>query len=60
MAPVETDPEIGWTPLQAPLAEQLVALLEFQVNVLDCPAVKLEGEAPRVTVGSGVGAGAGP
>ena len=53
-------PVVGWLPLQEPEALQELALVEFQVRVLAVPAVTELGEADRVTVGAGVGAGIGP
>jgi len=51
---VLAEPEVGSLPLQAPLALQAVALVEFQVRVEAWPAVTLVGEADKVTVGAGV------
>jgi hypothetical protein len=59
-APVFNEPLVGWAPLQAPLAEQLSALVELQVRVLAWPAVRLTGEELSVTVGAGIGGGVGP
>ena len=53
-APVEAEPEVGWVPLHAPEALQVVALVEFQVSVLADPAVTDVGEADRDSVGAGV------
>jgi hypothetical protein len=36
-----------------PLAAQLVAFADFQLSVVDCPAVNIVGEADRDTVTTG-------
>ena len=53
-APVDVEPEVGSLPLQAPDAEQEVALVEVQVMVLLCPDETAVGEALKATVGAGV------
>ncbi len=52
----ETDwvPEVAFVPVQPPEAVQLVALVDDQVSVDDCPDVTEVGEAVRETVGAGV------
>jgi hypothetical protein len=52
-APVDTVPAISWLPLHAPLAVQLVALVDDHVSVLDPPLAMLVGLAAKVTVGTG-------
>jgi hypothetical protein len=47
-------------PLQAPVALQEVALVEFQVSVADSPASIVVSDAVRETVGTGVGVVAPP
>ena len=50
-------PPVGSNPLQAPLATQLVALVDDQVSVVPWPSATVEGLAFRVTVGAGGGGG---
>ena len=50
----ERAPFVACVPLQPPLPEQAVALVELQVSVEDWPAVIDVGLAVRVTVGIGV------
>ncbi len=50
-APVEADPDVALVPDHAPVAVQLLALVDDQVRVLDPPLATLAGLAPRVTVG---------
>ena len=57
---MDTEPEVGSEPLQAPLAVQEVALAEFQVMVEGWPAETLDGEALKLIVGADVGGAAGP
>jgi hypothetical protein len=47
-------PTVGCAPLQAPLAVQLVALVDDQVSVDAPPLATVVGDAPIVTVGAGV------
>ena len=50
--PVETLPEVwpfGWKPVPV----QVVAPLEFQLIVADCPCAITDGEMERVAVGGG-------
>ncbi len=49
---MEADPEVDSDPDQAPLAVQLVALLEVQVSVLAEPRATVVGFALKVTVGA--------
>jgi len=42
-AAVDSDPLVGWAPLQAPEAEQDVALIELQLSVADRPALIVPG-----------------
>ena len=58
-APVETLPLTDWAPLQAPLAEQLVALVDDQVKAELPPLATLEGLEESEMAGTGAGAGAG-
>ena len=50
----ERAPFVACVPLQPPLPEQAVALVELQVSIEDWPAVIDVGLAARVTVGIGV------
>jgi hypothetical protein len=50
----ERAPFVASVPLQPPLPEQAVALVELQVRIEDRPAVIDVGLAVRVTVGIGV------
>jgi hypothetical protein len=50
---VESEPEVASAPDHAPLAVQLVALVDDQVRVLEPPLVTLVGLALIVTVGAG-------
>ena len=52
-APVPWVPLVALVPLQAPLAEQVVALVDDQLSVLAWPLSTLDGLAVRVTVGAG-------
>ena len=49
----ERAPFVACVPLQPPLAEQEVALVELQVSIEDWPAVIDVGLAVRVAVGIG-------
>ena len=40
-------------PFQLPDAVQLLALLEVQLKVADCPSFILEGDTDRLTIGAG-------
>jgi len=51
--PVDSEPEVGFVPLHAPLAVQLVALAEFQVSVELPPCTRAAGAAVSVSVGTG-------
>jgi hypothetical protein len=53
-------PEVAWPPDQAPVALQLVALLEDQVSSVESPDATVFGAALRDTVGAGDGAGGDP
>lgn len=53
-APVAKEPLVDCEPLQEPLAEQEVVLVDAQVNVLDWPALTDTGLALSETVGAGV------
>ena len=57
-APVEIVPEVARSPVHAPLAVQLVAMVVDHVSSLDPPVAKLVGLAVIVTTG-GVGVGVG-
>ena len=46
-------------PLQPPEAVQLVALVELQLKVADCPWSMLEDDTDRFTTGTGGGGGGG-
>ena len=59
-APVDLLPLVGSAPLQAPVAEQLVALVVDQVKVLLPPADTLVGEALKAIVGAGAGGAVAP
>ena len=50
----ERAPFVACVPLQPPLPEQAVALVELQISIEDWPAVIDVGLAVRVTVGIGV------
>ena len=52
--PVEVDPEVFCAPVHAPVAVQLVALVDDQVSVLAFPDTTVVGLAARVTVGGGL------
>jgi hypothetical protein len=52
-APVKNVPARPWLPLQAPLAEQLLALVEDHVKVLVPPLATLVGLAVKIKVGAG-------
>ena len=52
-APVLCDPDVALVPDQLPVAVQLVAFVELQVNVDEPPEAMLVGDAVSVTVGSG-------
>lgn len=56
--PVLALPETGRLPLQAPLARQLVALVEDQLSVEPPPLATVSGLLVKVTVGAGGGGGA--
>jgi hypothetical protein len=47
-------PLVAWIPFQAPLAVQLVALVDAQVSVDEPPLATVVGEALIVMVGAGV------
>lgn len=53
-APLLDEPDIALLPDQAPVAVQLVALLDDQVSVVDPPAITDAGDALILTVGAGV------
>jgi hypothetical protein len=53
-APVLALPDKACAPLHAPVALQLVALVELHVRVADAPVAMLTGAAPRLTVGAGL------
>ena len=53
-------PDTALVPTHAPEALQLVALVEDHDSVDDCPAVIEAGDAPRVSVGAGLGGGVDP
>ena len=50
----ERAPFVACVPLQPPLPEQAVALIELQVSIEDWPAMIDVGLAVRLTVGAGV------
>ena len=52
----DCEPEVDLPPLQPPEALQLVALLDDQERVADCPEATELGLAEKLTVGTGVGA----
>jgi hypothetical protein len=52
-----SEPCCDLEPVHAPLAVQLVALVEFQLNVVAAPFVSVEGVAASVTVGAGAALG---
>ena len=54
IGPVPAVPLVGWTPLHAPLAVQLVALVDDHVSVDEAPLVTMAGDAAIVTTGGGV------
>jgi len=56
--PVPALPEVGRLPLQAPLARQLLALLDDHVSVAPEPLATVAGLAVSVTAGAGAGGGA--
>jgi hypothetical protein len=52
--PVDCEPAVVLAPLHAPLAVQLVALLDDHVSVLEPPLATLVGLATSVTDGPGI------
>jgi hypothetical protein len=53
-APVDAEPETDLVPDHAPLAVQLLVLVDDQVRVLELPLDTLPGLALKVTLGAGV------
>ena len=52
-------PEVALAPVQAPVAEQLAALLDDHVSCADPPCATVPGAALSETAGAAVGAGVG-
>ena len=57
--PTPSLPLVPLLPVQPPLAEQLVALVELHVNVVESPESIFGSAALKATVGTGGGGGAG-